>query len=205
MSKFEHNLKAFKELLDKYTIADLKTMIYEVPNKDSGGCCYPAIQTLISLMELLGKICRHDLQKEMAFGYVLQKMGLEYQFSGLAANLYNFFRHGIAHNSLAKGGVFVKKTGDRKFHLSNNGNNIDVRIMFEDFENMYNQLFNQEFLEVSKQGYYEQNLKKIFKELNLPWLDMSTPSFFDSKFITTTSGTLTSGVSGIRGKVTFTP
>lgn len=205
MNEYRHNLRALKKLIDRYTIADLKTMIYDVPIKDSGGCCYPAVQTLISLMELIGKICRHNLKEKDSFEYILQKMGMKYQQKDLANNLYNFFRQGIAHNSLAKGGVFVKKDGDTKFHLTNSWNNVDVRIMFEDFKQIYTQLFDKDLLESSKQGYYQKNLEKVLKELNLPWLDLSTPNFFDQLPFTTTSGTLTSGVSGIRGPTTFKP
>ena len=66
---------------------------------------------------------------------------LAYQLPGLANKLYSLFRHGIAHNSLAKGGVFVNKTGDPAFHLSDNGNNLDIKIMFEDFKKTYDGLF----------------------------------------------------------------
>lgn len=128
MNSYEHNLSALKRLIDKYIIADLTTMIDKVPVLESGACCYPAVQTLISLMELLGKICRHDLEYDGAFEYILHRMGTAYQLPGLANKLYSLFRHGIAHNSLAKGGVFVNKTGDSAFHLSDNGNNLDIKI-----------------------------------------------------------------------------
>src|SRR3972149_9563014 len=103
MTEYEHNLQALKRLIDKYIIADLTTMIDSVPVSESGACCYPAVQTLISLMELLGKICRHDVEYDKSFKYVLNRMGGKYQAVGLAEKLYSLFRHGIAHNSLAKG------------------------------------------------------------------------------------------------------
>lgn len=203
MNQYEHNLVRFKELIDKYTIADLKTMIYSVSVSESGACCYPAIQTLISVMEMLGRICRHDLKEEESFGFILSKLGQQYNDPEVKTRLYKMFRHGIAHSSLAKGGVFINKRGDSNFHLANNKNYFDIRIMFEDFIKAYDDLFNKELLDPQKQTYYEENLKQVLKSLNLPWLDLSTPSFMP-QYVTTTSGNL-SGPSGCTGPITFTP
>jgi hypothetical protein len=103
------NLFGFKDLIERYTIADLKSMIYDVPNTDSGGCGYPAVQTLISLMEMLGKLIDGDLKTQCAFSVIFEKLDDEYKKNGLAGTVYNLYRHGIAHASLAKGGVFVSR------------------------------------------------------------------------------------------------
>jgi len=42
MNEYLINLKAFKNLTESYTIADLKSMIFDIEDKPSGGCCYPA-------------------------------------------------------------------------------------------------------------------------------------------------------------------
>lgn len=179
-------------------------MIYSVPASDSGACCYPAIQTLISVMEMLGRICRHDLKEEESFGYILSKLGQQYNDSDFKIKLYELFRHGIAHSSLAKGGVFINKQGDNTFHLADNKNYIDIKIMFEDFIKVYNELFNKELLEPKKQTYYEGNLKQVLRSLHLPWLDLTTPSFMPL-YVTTMSGVKSAGASGCSGPVTFTP
>lgn len=207
MNQYEHNLGALKELLDKYTIADLKSMIYDIPVKESGGCCYPAIQLLISLMELLGKVIKHDIKEFAAFEYVLYQLGEDYKNPELAKNLYEMFRHGIAHTALAKGGFSINKIGDRRAHLFKSGKHIDVRVMFEDFLIYYNKIFNEILPEKKLENYYEGNLKRVFSGQNFPWLDLGTPSLFSKDaYTTTTSGTATSGASGSRGPSdTFTP
>lgn len=208
MSKYEHNQKAFKELLDKYTVADLESMIYQVPEKASGACCYPAIQTLISLMEMIGKLLRRS-EGEIAIKNVLDEMGGKYQSTGNFEHvLYDLFRNGIAHNSLAKGGVFIRKSGaDDGFHLSNNGKNIDVKIFFEDFKKTYENLFNTKLKLKRYQSYYETNLRKVLSELKVPWLDESAQSFLPGPITyTTISGVKSSGASGVRGSTdTHTP
>ena len=84
MSEYLTNLKAFKNLIESYTIADLKSMVYEVG--DSGGCCYPAIQTLFSLMELIGKLISPDTC-EKAFASTFTMLGKDYNVD-MAAKLY---------------------------------------------------------------------------------------------------------------------
>ena len=208
MTEYDHNLKTFKDLIDQYTIADLKSMIYDIQVKDSGACCYPAIQTLISLMEMLGKLLKNK-EGEEAIRVILEEMGPKYQISKLENILYLLFRHGIAHNSLAKGGVAVKKDGDTTFHLSSNGHNIDVKIFFEDFKFVYDQLFKTKLLDQKYLSFYEDNLKSILKELKTKWLDFNINSFVvNPNFSTTTtsSGIYPSGVSGMRGpKNSHTP
>lgn len=165
------NLDAFKDLIECYTVADLRSMVYDIPIKKSGGCCYPAVQTLFSLMEMLGKLLRQNTSTRGvgAFTLVFTRLGRQYNDEDLARRLYNYFRHGIAHNSLARAGVSVKKSGDRTFHLSDNGNNIDVRVLFEDFEPFFYESFDTTLRNPSHISQYEQNLRDVFTELQIPW------------------------------------
>lgn len=172
MSRYVHNLTAFKDLLDMYTMADLETMIYKIPNSNSGACGYPALQTLISVMEMLGRLCCGKTDQP-AYSYIHKRLAPKYDSDEIVENVYQQFRHGIAHSSLAKGGVVLKKDGDANFHLTENGKNIDVRIMLNDFKKFYEKLFSADLLDVSRQAYYESNLKQIFKQLNLKWLESS--------------------------------
>lgn len=162
------NLKGFFDLIERYTIADLKTMIYDVPNKDSGGCCYPAVQTLVSLMELLGKLLDSSKKERNAFTLIFERLGDEYRKNGLAGEIYSSYRSHIAHNSLSKGGVYTSKSGDGNFHLKKHGQQLDVRIFFEDFI-----AFLPDFIkELSNEQQYNNfttNLKQVFSSLNLKW------------------------------------
>jgi len=166
-TEYEYNLVQLKTLIDAYTIADLKSMIYGIPVSPSGACCYPAIQTLVSLMELLGKICTNEQGKD-AFKNIIFRLGERYQKEELVNDLYEHFRHGIAHSSLAKGKVLIKKDGDTNYHLCNNV--IDVKIIFEDFLPIYESLFSQYLLDSKKGSFYEENLRTIFRGLNYPWI-----------------------------------
>lgn len=160
----------FKNLIESYTIADLRSMIYDVEDKPSGGCCYPAVQTLFSLMELIGKLITPSATEENAFVATFTKLGNRYDDPVLAKKLYNYLRHGIAHNSLAKGGVKVKKSNDNAFHLSDNGNNIDIRILFEDFIPIFNDIFDQKLQNRDYISEYERRLRSVFKELKIEWI-----------------------------------
>ena len=208
MNEYKNNLKAFKDLLDKYTIADLESMINHIPVKESGACCYPAIQTIISMMEMLGKLIR-DKEGIEAINVILTEMGSKYSsIIGLDQILYDLFRNGIAHNSLAKAGVFVRKSGtDDGFHLSNNGKNIDVKLFFNDFKTVYEELFTGKLIDSNSETYYERNLKKVLSELGINW-EGDRQSFTPSTTtFTTTSGVMSSGASGVAGpiKETHTP
>jgi len=170
MSEYLTNLKAFKDLIESYTIADLKSMIYDIKVKPSGSCCYPAVQTLFSLMELIGKLITLDASDEKAFVATFIRLGGSYNDNIMATKLYEYFRHGIAHNSLAKGGVQVKKSKDKAFHLSNSGRNIDIRILLEDFMPLFNDIFDNQLQEENYITEYEKRLKDVFRELKIEWI-----------------------------------
>jgi hypothetical protein len=171
MNEYLINLKAFKTLIESYTIADLKSMIYDIKAKPSGACCYPAVQALFSLMELIGKLIAPNTMAEQAFVATFTKLADKYKNQALATKLYSYFRHGIAHNSLAKGGVRVKKLGDSAFHLSENGNNIDIKILFEDFIPIFNDIFDNQLQNGNYILEYERRLRSVFKELKIDWIN----------------------------------
>lgn len=173
MNLFLQNLRSFKDLIERYTIADLKSMIYDVEIKNSGSCCYPAVQTLFSLMELLGRLRRGNINGQESFCSFFIKLGPNYS-ERIGNYLYDYFRNGIAHSSLAKAGVQVKKEGNKDFHLSNEGKNIDIKVMFEDFLVFFNNFFDQETLSSKEQLYFEDNLKNLFKQLKLSWIPTAT-------------------------------
>ena len=62
------NAKSFFELVDKYLIPDLETLVLEIESKESGGVGYPSIHTILVGMELLGGIISGKKDKE-AFHY----------------------------------------------------------------------------------------------------------------------------------------
>lgn len=173
MNRYQQNLTLFKDLITRYTIADLKSMIYDVEIKDSGACCYPAVQTLFSLMELLGRLLKHSVKDAEAFIVVFNYLGPQYT-KEIGIKLYDYFRNGIAHTSLAKSGVAVKKAGDRKFHLSNTGNHIDIKLMFEDFLIKFGEIFESKLKDTKLESYYETNLKDLFTSLHIPWEPVAT-------------------------------
>lgn len=168
MTTYQKNLQLFRDLIERYTIADLKSMIDDVQVKPSGACCYPAVQTLFSLMELLGRLLKHDAVDTEAFTVIFTNLGHHYT-KEIGTKLFDYFRNGIAHTSLAKAGVAVKKEGDKNFHLSNTGKHIDIKIMFEDFLVFFKDIFDVKLKNSRLESYYEGNLKKLFKSLNIPW------------------------------------
>lgn len=196
LSIFQSNLQLFRDLIERYTIADLRSMIYEVKVKDSGACCYPAVQTLFSLMELLGRVIRHDVKDTDSFLVVFTSLGPKYTID-IGRKLYDYFRNGIAHTSLAKAGVAVKKTGDSSFHLSNGGGYIDIRIMFEDFLKVFSDIFDSKLKDLKKESYYEINLRDMFKLLHIPWTrvasgDLDVSADYSRTYISNVSTTLKS-------------
>lgn len=200
MTMYQQKLSLFKDLIERYTIADLTSMIYAVEIKDSGACCYPAVQTLFSLMELLGRLLKHNVKDTEAFLVVFTQLGPKYT-KETGTKLYDYFRNGIAHTSLAKAGVAVKKTGDSNFHLSNEGNDIDIRIMFEDFLKVFNDIFETKLKIPRMESYYETNLKDLFSSLHIPWEpvasgDLDVSADFTRTYTTPNSNASTTSFKG---------
>lgn len=180
LDQYEFNLQELKNLIDEYTIADIESMIYEIPVKKSGACCYPAVQTLVALMELLGSLATSK-REESAFKELLSRLGASYQNEKVSTKLYKSFRHGIAHSSLAYGGVLIKKDGKKYPNLKHPEQVIDIRKMFEDFLPVYNKLFSKDLREPESRSFYASKLRKVYKSLNLPWLKDQSKSLIQAK------------------------
>lgn len=185
MTIYQKNLALFKGLIERYTIEDLNSMIYDIKIKDSGACCYPAVQTLFSLMELLGKLLKRNVENTEAFIVCFTELGTKYT-TDIGKSLFDYFRNGIAHTSLAKAGVAVKKTGDKGFHLSNGGKYIDVKIMFEDFLSFFRDIFTIKLNNPKLESYYEVNLEKLFSSLKIPWVPAASGDLDESADYTRT-------------------
>ena len=64
----------------------------------------------------------------------------------------------------------VKKSNDKAFHLSNHGNNINIRILLEDFIPLFHDIFNNQLQQTSYVTEYEKRLKNVFRELKIEWI-----------------------------------
>lgn len=135
----------FFDLLDQYLIEDLKTMIGEV-QRDVGGLGYPAIQTTISGMELLGLLMSGGAEKDGGFNYFWSRYLVKSfpRYSGLNEIFYKVIRHGTAHIFLVKSGVSISKSGTN--HLSSYEKqdrpflNVDLKCLFSDFLSCYEEI-----------------------------------------------------------------
>ncbi len=168
-NEYEHNLVEFRRLLDSYTIADLKRMVYDIPVSASGACCYPAVQSLIALLETLGVLLEGRRDGD-AFISAFRRLGGKYDDKKLAGKIYDAFRHGIAHSTLARADVLIKKDGRSYSGFEHPEGLIDVKIFLEDFLPVYEKVFSETLMSPNVRSYYERRLRKVFKSLKLPWL-----------------------------------
>ena len=128
-------LKAFFDLTDRYLIADLRTM--SSINKSSGGLGYPMLQTILSGMELVGKLISGHKNRG-AFDSFWGEFKKDHpEYDGLD-ELFRSLRNSTAHIFHARVGIQVSKS--RKGHLTRTKEgciNIDALDLFNDFEETY--------------------------------------------------------------------
>jgi hypothetical protein len=138
-------IQQFFNLLDKYLIGDLKVMVHEIPARPSGGLGYPSIQTILSGMELLGRILSEDKANAVAFYYFWDnffvKDNPKYGGQRLKKIFRNSIRNGIAHYFLAKSGIQLSKVDTGNLTKTPNGDlNIDIITFYNDFLKTYSRV-----------------------------------------------------------------
>lgn len=138
--------KNFFDILDKYLIADLNTMLVDVEDKPSGGLSYPAVQAIICGMELLGKIMSKGIKnKDKAFFYFWDeyfiKDNTQYDNKDLRKVFRFAVRNNISHLYLTPAKIQISKCGQGHLEKMTNGNlNIDAKFLFKDFMKTYQRL-----------------------------------------------------------------
>ncbi len=141
--------------------------------KDVGGLGYPAIQTVISGMELLGFLMSGGREKEAGFkyfwsNYLVKKYPI---YAGLDNIFYKVIRHGTAHLFIVKSGVSISKS--RTMHLeiiSKDGRqllNVDLKNLLDDFLSCYEEI--KKTLLITKDEYslkqFWQGFSKLFEQM----------------------------------------
>lgn len=183
----QKSAKRLFELLDKYLIEDLKTMIIEIPQRPrGGGLGYPAMQTIISGMELLGMCVSGGDRKDKAIKYFwenyLQKNYPEY--APFQDTFYKNIPHSIAHLYLMRTGISLTKneTNHLQAILGPGGQkilNIDLVILFRHFLVCYDQIKR----DLKEQDNFERfwsGFSKLFDEITRH--EKSIKSLLDSRF-----------------------
>jgi|SRR3989344_2438133 len=141
-------LTDFFSLLDIYLIKDLETLVKEIPARENGGGVgYPALQSILSAMELLGLMLSGDKQST-AFKFYwdnyLAQMFSQYAKKGLSDIFIHVMRNGTAHLFLVKTGVSVSKNGNNHLiPLSAKGQiflNVDLVVLHSHFLNTYEEI-----------------------------------------------------------------
>lgn len=140
-------VESFFNLLDKYLITDLDTMIIEIPARESGGVGYPAIHSIVSGMELLGFVLSEGLRDEKAFNYFWDNYFIidnpNYEDLKLKKIFRQNIRNGTAHYFLLKSGIQLSKSNVANLHITENGLlNIDLKVLYFDFKKSYDAIKN---------------------------------------------------------------
>ncbi len=164
--------KALFDLLDRYLIGDLETMVNEVGQRDRGGLGYPAVHSVVAGIELMGLLVSRKTQEE-AFNFFWENYFKQEKpcYEGANTMVYRTVRHGTAHIFLVKAGISVTKSGENHFELHEKDGreylNIDAKCFFEDFKSCYEKvkksiLDDQDERMLAKFNYgYEQLLRQI--------------------------------------------
>ncbi len=156
----KERIKKFFNLLDCYLIGDLDTMVFEIPPRPSGGLCYPAMQTILSGMELLGILLSGGMKESAAYNYFWDNFFTQ-DNRRYAATIYKLIfrqsvRNGIAHYFLTKSGIRISKVG--KYNLTKTENNeliIDVVTFYRDFKKTYLRIKNDLLNGTAKKEIYD--------------------------------------------------
>lgn len=130
--------------LDNYLIKDLeslKTIGKEKSAKDeTGGCGIPMLMSLLSGIELLGRIYT-GMEKREAFKSILKDFfPNEYSENNNAESIYSGVRNGTAHIFLPTFNLVLSNNGDRSMNLvidSYERVHIDTTCFYEDFLKNY--------------------------------------------------------------------
>ena len=128
--------------LDTYLIEDIKAIL-NARHGDDSGVGYPCLITILAGMELLGFLLSGD--KDCAFTICwneLAKTNNKYKSDPLRKVFRQTIRNGIAHNYLAKSGVYVHYSSPEKHLLlvrdkGVNGLCISCEQFFNDFLVIY--------------------------------------------------------------------
>lgn len=156
MKSKQYTRKLF-EYLDRYYVADLNTMINEVPGRPSGGLGYPAIHAIITGMELLGRLMT-DLRDESAFSAFWNRYFPEinprYKNEHLKKVFRENIRNGTAHIFLVKSGIVIDKGGRNHLSITERGElHINLKVLLNDFFKAYGKL--KEEIELGNEDLYK--------------------------------------------------
>ena len=142
------NAKSFFELVDRYLIADLETLVLKIESKESGGVGYPCIHTILVGMELLGVIMSGET-KAKAFYYFwdnyLQIKYPEYKNPALKEIFRKVVRNGTAHIYFVKAGITINRTGPHLKVIEYRGDkflHLNLKNLYSHFHNCYEEIKN---------------------------------------------------------------
>lgn len=142
--------KFLEQFVEGYLFCDIENMI-KIDLKGPeiyGACGYPIIMSTLSGMELLGGLLNNKtFNSKLGNNYFanywdnyLCEYDTKYKIDGIQKHLRILIRHGLAHVSLTKPGIFITKNNPSvhwKFDLKNKILSIDVSKFFMDFRNSY--------------------------------------------------------------------
>ncbi len=142
---YDQFLRNLFDLLDNYLVKDLETLVKIAQQGEDGGVSYPALQTIMSGMELLGLILSGETN-EPAFSYYWEESLCKQfsEYSGFDDIFRRVIRDGTAHFYLVKAGITVSTDGNDHLKYRNyKGSdciNIDLQVLYNHFIYTYNKI-----------------------------------------------------------------
>ena len=143
-------IKTFFNLLDCYLVGDINTFLREdIMSQRCGGCCFPAIQTIASGMELLGLLMfggnyleiKKDTDrnfrvfKDFWNNYMVKKSP---DYKIITPQLFrDSVRNPIAHFSFVRRKVFIMKEGEKRIWVEEGFLKINLPKLASDFLSCY--------------------------------------------------------------------
>ncbi|HOT85706.1 MAG TPA: hypothetical protein PLC78_08080 [Methanofastidiosum sp.] len=151
--------------LDTYLIEDIKAML-KARHEDGSGVGYPCLMTILSGMELLGfLLCGNKGCAFKACWKELEKTNNKYKSDLLREVFRKTIRNGIAHNYLAKSGVYVHYSSTEKhlYRVKDNGVSglcISCEQFFNDFLVIYENI-KEYLIQYPKKAYLNELVKDL--------------------------------------------
>jgi hypothetical protein len=145
--------KFLEQFVEGYLFCDIENMIKIELDEPQvyGACGYPIIMSTLSGMELLGGLLSEKTFDSYAgdnyfanyWDNCLCKYDTKYKIESIEKHIRKLIRHGLAHVSLTKPGIFITKNKPAihwKFDQENKILSVDVNEFFKDFRGSYNEI-----------------------------------------------------------------
>ena len=209
--------KFLEQFVEGYLFCDIESML-KIELEDGqkyGACGYPVVMSVLAGMELLGGLLSKNTFDKYAGDKCFDNywdnyfciFDHKYKISGIKKLVRGLIRHGLAHNSITKQGIFIGKDGSvTHWHLDKEKSQlfIDFSKFYKDFRASYNKFIKNN---PSIRSEMQIRLNEMIKEYSKEAEDLfgKIGEYRESPPIDNIDATMIHNASTMRGSATLPP